>query len=298
MPFIESHTSFNKYFLISEEDEAWGIHILDYGCSIIPKGAIFPQHTHPDKYYFSWKHGRILQEFQIIYLLKGHGIFESYDTEIIKLNEGTIIIIFPGIWHRYKPLSTSDWKTYWIGFNGPIANQMMEKMHFSPKNPVLDIGYQKIIIQIFREIFDTGEAEFSGYQQVLSGEIFKLAGWINALKRKADFSDTDVDDRIRKARLIIKNGSDDLQIKDVADEMNMGYSKFRKLFKNYTGIAPGQYQLQLKLKRSIDLLYDLNKPIKVVAIESGFQSVYYFSRFFKRKIGCSPSTYRKKIINP
>jgi len=298
MPFLDSNTSFNKYFLVSEEDEAWGIHALNYGHSAITEGAIFPQHSHPDDYYFNWHRGRILQEYQIIYLLKGQGIFESHESGKINLSEGTVILIFPGIWHRYKPLSNCDWKTYWIGFDGTFANQMMEKMHFSSENPVFEIGYQKKIIQVFREIFDTGDAEFSGYQQVLSGEILKLAGIINALKRKADFSDTDADDIIRQARSIITNGPDDLPIKEVAEELNMGYSKFRKLFKNYTGMAPRQYQLQLKLKRSIDYLYDLNKPIKEIAIDSGFQSAYYFSRFFKRKMGCSPVSYRKKIINP
>ena len=297
MPFLDSYKSFNKYFLLSKEDKAWGIHILDYGSSIIPEGAVFPQHSHPDKYYFSWHRGRILQEFQIIYLYKGQGVFESHKTGRITLKEGSVILIFPGVWHRYKPQTGCEWRTFWVGFNGSFANKMMEDLQFNPDYPVIKIGYQKKIIQIFRELFGTGEAEFSGYQQVLSGEIIKLTGWINALKRKADFPDTNVDDIIRRARIIIINGPDDLPIKNVAEELNMGYSKFRKLFKKYTGMAPGQYQLQLKLRRSIDLLYDLNKPIKEIAIESGFQSAYYFSRFFKRKMGCSPVSYRKKIIH-
>ena len=80
------------------------------------------------------------------------------------------------------------------------------------------------------------------------------------------------------------------------DKINVLISSL--LFKDYTGISPGQYQLQLKLKRSIDLLHDPDMPIKEIAMESGFQSIYYYSRLFKKKLGCSPAAYRKKIYNP
>ena len=294
MEFFNINQSFSQYFVTSEDDEAWGIHILDCGASIVPRGAVFPQRSHPDKYYFNWHRGRVLNEYQIIYLFRGQGIFESRESGKINLKQGSAIVIFPGIWHRYKPLVNEEWQTYWVGFDGKIAKQIMDKLHFLPENPVQEIGYQKKIIQIFQQIFETGQAEFSGYQLVLSGEIVKLAGWLHALKRKAEFGDYDADAIIRKARIIIMNSPDDVSMDIVADELNMGYSKFRKLFKEYTGMAPGQYQIQLKLKRAINLLHDKNKPIKEIAMESGFSSPYYFSRIFKKKLGCSPLSFRNK----
>lgn len=297
MEFFNINQSFSQYFVTSEDDEAWGIHILDCGASIVPRGAVFPQRSHPDKYYFNWHRGRVLNEYQIIYLFRGQGIFESRESGKINLKQGSAIVIFPGIWHRYKPLVNEEWQTYWVGFDGKIAKQIMDKLHFLPENPVQEIGYQKKIIQIFQQIFETGQAEFSGYQLVLSGEIVKLAGWLHALKRKAEFGDYDADAIIRKARIIIMNSPDDISMDIVADELNMGYSKFRKLFKEYTGMAPGQYQIQLKLKRAINLLHDKNKPIKEIAMESGFKSPYYFSRIFKKKLGCSPLSFRNKLFS-
>ncbi|MCK5101589.1 MAG: AraC family transcriptional regulator [Cyclobacteriaceae bacterium] len=297
MEFFNINQSFSQYFVTSEDDEAWGIHILDCGASIVPRGAVFPQRSHPDKYYFNWHRGRVLNVYQIIYLFRGQGIFESRESGKINLKQGSAIVIFPGIWHRYKPLVNEEWQTYWVGFDGKIAKQIMDKLHFLPENPVQEIGYQKKIIQIFQQIFETGQAEFSGYQLVLSGEIVKLAGWLHALKRKAEFGDYDADAIIRKARIIIMNSPDDVSMDIVADELNMGYSKFRKLFKEYTGLAPGQYQIQLKLKRAINLLHDKNKPIKEIAMESGFKSPYYFSRIFKKKLGCSPLSFRNKLFS-
>lgn len=297
MDSLNIHKSFSKYFIVSEEDKEWGIHILDCGASIIPLGATFPQRSHPEKYYFDWHQGRVLSEYQIIYLYRGCGEFESHESGKVDLREGSVILIFPGVWHRYKPLADEKWQTYWVGFNGSLARQIMNRLHFLPENPVQEIGYQKKVIHIFQQIFEVGQAEFSGYQQVLSGEIVKLAGWLHALKRKAEFGDYDVDTIIRQARIIIMNSPDDISIQTVADELNMGYSKFRKIFKEYTGMAPGQYQIELKLKRAVNLLYDKNKPIKEIAMESGFGSPYYFSRLFKRKLGCSPLAFRSKLFD-
>jgi AraC-like DNA-binding protein len=238
----------------------------------------------------------VLDEFQIIYLIAGEGVFESRETGPVALRAGSVVLIFPGVWHRYRPLEGSKWHTYWVGFGGSHAHLVMGRLHLSPEEPVQKIGYRKRIIQIFQQIFELGAAEFPGCQQVMSGEVIKLIGWLKALKRKADFGDDDTDAMIQKAKVIIMNSPDDMPVERVADELNLGYSKFRKLFKEYTGIAPGQYRIELKLKRAIEGLYDMEKPVKEIAMESGFSSPYYFSRLFKKKLGCSPVAYRKRLF--
>ena len=74
--------------------------------------------------------------------------------------------------------------------------------------------------------------------------------------------------------------------------MNVGYSWFRKLFKNYTGLSPGQYYLQLKIEKAKELLCNSNSPIKKIAQELNFDSSFYFSRIFKDKTGLKPTEYR------
>lgn len=43
---------------------------------------------------------------------------------------------------------------------------------------------------------------------------------------------------------------------------------------------------------NVDLLDLSNKPIKSVAIETGYRDPYYFSRVFKKSMGISPEKYR------
>jgi len=65
------------------------------------------------------------------------------------------------------------------------------------------------------------------------------------------------------------------------------------MFKRYTGLSPAQYFLQLKLNKAKDLLLNTSMSIKEISVITGFESQYYFSRFFKKRIGMSPIQQRK-----
>ena len=72
----------------------------------------------------------------------------------------------------------------------------------------------------------------------------------------------------------------------------MGYSSFRKLFKEYTGLAPTMYQHDLRLQRAKELLSTTDDSIKEIAYRLNFESPDYFSSKFKAKTGMKPSEFR------
>ena len=67
------------------------------------------------------------------------------------------------------------------------------------------------------------------------------------------------------------------------------------MFKKYTGVPPVQYHLDLKILRAKEMLLSTDKIIKEISYDLGFQSIYYFSRVFKKKLGVSPSEIRKTV---
>ena len=66
------------------------------------------------------------------------------------------------------------------------------------------------------------------------------------------------------------------------------------MFKQYTGISPHQYHLELKIMRAKELILTTDKNIKEICFELGFQSPHYFSRFFKQKVGVNPGELKKQ----
>lgn len=289
--------NYSKYFAVSEDDKSWGIHTLDCGTSLIQPKKQFPLPEHPESYRLTWERGRILDEFQMIYLLEGKGVFQSKASGLIKIEAGSIILIYPETWHRYKPEAESLWHTYWVGFNGTLAHQFIQKLDLTRENPVKVIGYQKKIIQIYLDFIETSQIEYTGYQQVFVGEIIKLIGLIHAIHRKSEFKQKDVDRIVQEAKIILMQNNMNISMEEVADELNMGYSSFRKLFRDYTGIAPGQYQMQYKINKAISLLNEGKSSIKKIASDLEFESSQYFARIFKKKTGKSPLEYRQQLIN-
>ncbi|MCG6190556.1 AraC family transcriptional regulator [Maribellus maritimus] len=285
-----------KYLTTGSEDINWGVYINVAGTSSVKPNEVYPSLNHPSGYYFNWDEGRILNEYQINYITDGEGILENrYGTYTVK--QGNLFIIFPNEWHRYRPLQKTGWEENFIGFGGEIAEKFMSHPLFSPKQPVIRTGIREEIIDSYLKIFDFTEKEQPGYQLIASGMIIKLLGYIISFEKQKGFSGKRIAKVIEEVRFLMRqNVSGEYNLEELAQQHNVGYSYFRKMFKKFTSMSPGQYHLQLKLMRAKEMLISTDKSIKEISNELGFQSIYYFSNLFKKKEGLNPTQYRKKNI--
>ena len=103
-------------------------------------------------------------------------------------------------------------------------------------------------------------------------------------------------DYINLARKYMReNLSRALCMEDVAKEVGMGYSKFRKVFRNYTGFSPTQYFLNLKLEKAKDYLSNTHLSCKEIAFRLGFDSAAYFNKMFRQRHEITPQEYRGQL---
>ncbi|HRQ51740.1 MAG TPA: AraC family ligand binding domain-containing protein, partial [Agriterribacter sp.] len=124
-------TNYYKYLPTSIEDKNWGLHVLNAGRNRINKKEIYPSVQHPAHHYFDWSKGRVFDEYQVIYIPKGEGIFESASCRKSIIKEGTVLLLFPGEWHRFKPNEKTGWDEYWVGFKGPIMENLVQQDFFT-----------------------------------------------------------------------------------------------------------------------------------------------------------------------
>ena len=286
--------SFFKYLTPGEEDRAWGIFINDAGKAQIPAGqSVYPSRDHPTEYHFTWERGRILNEFQINYITHGQGIYET-ETGRYQVRSGSLMVTRPGMWHRYRPDKKSGWTENYIGFDGTIPRDIFSQDRSWSERVIFHIGNREEFIDTYHKIFEMIQEEKPGFQQVASGMIMKLLGLIVSLEKQRNFSGKRMEKVIREVCFEIReNIGKDVDFKRYAEDNHMGYSYFRKMFKQYTGIAPVQYQLDLKIRRAREMLVSTDRTIKEIAYDLGFQSIHYFSRIFKKKTGMAPSEIRK-----
>src|SRR5690606_8944154 len=99
------------------------------------------------------------------------------------------------------------------------------------------------------------------------------------------------------AKLLLKEHVEQaISVEQIAAQLSVSYSQFRKLFKKYAGVSPGQYFIQLKMEKAKYYLGHSNRLIKDIEYELGFDSCFYFSKLFKEKTGLSPELYRKRKL--
>ncbi len=283
-----------KYLTISEEDNNWGLFLNVAGTANVLPNVDYPSSKHPSEYFFTWDKGRVLNEFQINFITEGAGILEN-GLGTFPLKKGNIFITFPGVWHRYKPNQKTGWTETYIGFDGELARKLISTPQFSPNVPVFNLGIKEEFLDSFLKIFDLVEKEQPGYQQIASGMVIKLLGYIISFEKQKGFSGKPIAKIIEAIRFEMRqNTSEEINLISLAKKHNVSYSFLRKMFKKYTGVSPGQYHLQLRITRAKELLISTDKSIKEISYNLGFQSIFYFSNIFKKKEGVTPSHFRNK----
>ena len=68
-----------KYLLANEQDNRWGVVVTTTGYQIIEPQTSYPPSNHPVRYLFSVEKGRLLNEYQLIYISRGDGQFVISD---------------------------------------------------------------------------------------------------------------------------------------------------------------------------------------------------------------------------
>ncbi|NQT59464.1 MAG: helix-turn-helix transcriptional regulator [Bacteroidetes bacterium] len=78
----------------------------------------------------------------------------------------------------------------------------------------------------------------------------------------------------------------------LAEESGFSLPHFIRSFTAVYGLSPLQYILQLRISRAAELLENTLLPISQIGDQCGFEDSNYFSRVFRKRMGCSPRQYR------
>jgi AraC-like DNA-binding protein len=287
---------FIKYITPDPDHLRWGISMITCGYNVFSKDQDYPDNSrHPAGYHLNWQKGRVLDGYYLVYITKGTGVFESENHPLKNAEAGNLFLLYPGVWHRYKPSRETGWEEYWVGFKGPFADNLMNAGFFTHLLPVVQIGHHELLHKTFVDLFDTARDSRIGYQFILSGIVLKILGICYSRKNYMVNDDNFVEGIIEKAKFILQeNAQKTIMIESVATDLQVSYSWFRKMFKAHTGVSPARYHNELRITRAKELLSHSSISVKRLADLLDFENVYYFSKIFKKHTGVSPSAFRSK----
>ncbi|MCX7024804.1 MAG: AraC family transcriptional regulator [Spirochaetes bacterium] len=290
----DGKTAFFRYLTWSEEDERWQIVCTDAGHSEIGPGTPYPpnKNDHPGQFK-SVAADRTLNEYQIVYVTKGRGIFQTGGLQHVVL-PGSIIVLFPGVSHFYKPDLDVGWSEYWVGFKGSHADTLCREGFLSPARPFFEVGLQNGILSLYTQIFDLVRNQEPLYQLKAGALILGLAAEILACERSSAQA-THSEKLVAKAKFLMEENVDgEINLNGIGDALGASTSHLNEVFKSYTSMTPYQYFISIKIGRAKELL-ERDLPVKEVAFSLGFSDEYYFSRLFKSKTGISPSHWKNYV---
>lgn len=95
---------------------------------------------------------------------------------------------------------------------------------------------------------------------------------------------------IRGKDFIDANFTNNIYVEQIALEATMSTYHFFRLFKAVFQVSPHQYILSKRLNKAKEAISKA-QPISEVAIESGFNDLFSFSKAFKKHTGIAPSLY-------
>ena len=246
-------------------------------------------------------------EFEFVYVETGTVYFGISDKQFA-LSEGQGVFINSKILHRYFSQGNAIVPNfvlmpYFIAAQDsliyqkyvlPIMASPMDYQIFSQ-----DIPWQAQALSLMREI-TAAQEKASDVELVNSYLIQKI--WhilyqntdVEHMGKKENYSASSQARLQLMMQYIHQDFAYNISLSDIADQAKVSKSTALNLFQRYLGISPVTYLINYRLQEAAKLLASTEKKVTVISKDTGFDSVDYFCKAFKKYYKLTPTEYSKK----
>jgi len=134
----------------------------------------------------------------------------------------------------------------------------------------------------------------TGFESICRGILYETEGLVQRQIRDKN-SPPLKEALVQKAIEVIHQRDGGLTVSEIARELYVSKDYLRHLFKEYAGESPIKCILRARMEKGKELLAEKDLRIGEIAERCGFENAYYFSRFFHKATGQSPSQFRSSI---
>jgi len=94
---------------------------------------------------------------------------------------------------------------------------------------------------------------------------------------------------------IAEHYNEDAPVAAMVERSGLAERSFKRRFARATGMSPIEYVHALRLEETKHLLERTDLPVEAVANEVGYEDASFFGRLFRRRVGLTPSQYRRRF---
>jgi AraC-like DNA-binding protein len=195
--------------------------------------------------------------------------------------------------HYYRSSRNDPWSILWVHFAGEETASWRELIFERLDGLVCSIPPEQLGSLSFDRVHGILE---NGYSLLnLADAAAALRHSLGMLVRLREQPGSTRSSRLRVAASVEKIRSDWRhlhRIEELAMQAGVSPSHFSTLFRRETGYSPIDFLIRQKIQHAARLLATTQEPIVSVSESVGYEDPFYFSRSFRKIMGCSPRTYR------
>ena len=210
---------------------------------------------------------------------------------VVELGEIYWLIINPELFTKENGCHLASWSSFSQDQEATIAKVLRDN-----QNHLLNNGarLEKYFLQLNHELVSREFGFDVKIRSLIESIILEVVRIIQSRKFEANKNSA----WINELRLLVESDfSKKWTIDEMSSHFSMGSTSFNDKVKKLTGYTPQSFLIDLKIEQSKRQLVETNRLLTDIALESGFYSSQHFSATFLRRVGMTPSAFRKKNKN-
>ena len=229
--------------------------------------------------------------FIIEYIVSGHGYLEI-NGEKHKLSPGDSYMIHYGDFCTYYADKNDPYKKYWLNFSADFFFTEMLKSYKIDDRVFRGMDLSGFFDELFKleELSDSNDELFIPASKLIFGAVMDIA---QHKENDTVASGRDIAYKVRN--MLYKSISTRVTVDDIAKKFYRSKNDITRQFKKQYGITPHNFLLELRIGRAKNMLVNSRKTLSEIANHLCFSSEFHFSNTFKKKVGVSPSEFRKNM---
>ena len=261
----------------------------DFDRGVLSCGYMRKPTSTSSQYHFS------INYYSCFLILQGHGYYINDQGDKIYLQAGDFVQRLPKVSHSTEIIPDGEWLEFYMSFGNLTYDYLCNLGLLSVQSPVIKsaITLSAEVCKSFSLLLSQLKNADDRNLPVILLELQKVVLSLHANSfYKKDYYDTP----LKKAHYILSSNIEkDINLQEVAKQINMGYENFRKSFKTVYGDTPAHFRTDQKIKHAkLMLLSGLS--IKETSFLTGYCDVYSFSKQFTKTVGMPPGRFVKKEV--
>ncbi|MDT8717414.1 AraC family transcriptional regulator [Clostridium sp. 19966] len=258
----------------------------------------------------NWNYGNHSHSgYELHFIPQGYGILNIMNKSY-KIIPGTLYLTGPGVYHEQYADFANPMCEYCINFEFNVVNTKQNNNELYLKSEIDSIlhilentnfWFGKDIFEssaLFEKVINELETKRIGYylfiQNLVSQIILNSIRCFDQNKTSDYYIPRKVPDDLR--RFVIDNYlehcTSDSSLKELAKIINISVRQLNRIMKYYYSMSFKEKLIANRLQYASNLLINTNLSLQSIAEQSGFSSVSYFSRIFKKHYKISPGKFR------